>query len=63
MRTCSHTGRGSCEHLPAVLGHDEQLHLLFGRHVVLLQNQELAVLVQEVVILHSGAAGCQGEAW
>lgn len=60
-RTCSDAGRGGSEDLPAVLGHDQQFHLLLGRRVVLLQDQEFAVLVQEIVTLDICGTGWGGK--
>lgn len=62
MRTCSDAGRGGSKDLPAVLGHDQQLHLLLGRRAVFLQDQELTVLVQEVVLDTCGT-GWGGKKW
>ena len=62
-RTCSDTGGGGSEDLPAVLGHDQQLHLLLGRCVVFLQDQEFTVLVQEVIVLDTCGAGWRGKKW
>lgn len=61
MRTCSDAGRGGSKDLPAVLGHDQQLHLLLGRRAVFLQDQELTVSMQEVVILDTCGAGWTGK--
>lgn len=60
-RTCGDAGGGGSEDFPAVLGHDQQLHLLLGRHIVFLQDQELAVLVQEVLALDIGGTGWGGK--
>lgn len=62
-RTCSDAGWGGCKDLPTVLGHDQQLHLLLGGCVVLLQDQEFTVLVQEVIVLDICGAGWRGKKW
>lgn len=61
--TCSDAGRGGRKDLPTVFGHDQQLHLLLGGHVVFLQDQEFTVFVQEVIVLDACGAGCRGEKW
>lgn len=55
--TCSYAGGGGSKDLPAVLVHDQQLHLLLGRHIFFLEDQEFTVPVQEVLILDTRGTG------